>query len=116
MIKSRWVATARENPTAEMILPQTRYDAYIAINTERYYQDLLGADRTDGVPRSVGDYVTMMQYYQTKLVEAWTVNPGDTQALEVMRKIAGIAVHCMEDHGSIRRNVPIDSEGNLIKP
>jgi len=99
-----------------MVISEERYNAYIAINTERYYQDKLGSDRTDGVKRSVGDYTTMMQYYQTKLVEAWTNNPGDTQALEVMRKIAGIAVHCMEDHGSIERYTPIDSEGKLINP
>jgi hypothetical protein len=81
-----------------------RDKAYRAINGERDYQDTLGSDRTDGRQRSVGDYVTMLQHYQNKLVETWTVYPGDEQALDVMRKIAGIAVHCMEDHGSIPRN------------
>lgn len=80
--------------------PATREQVYAAINTERDYQESLPATRTDGQPRSVGDYVTMMQHYQTKLIAAWTENPGDEQALHVMRKIAGIAVHCMEDHGA----------------
>ncbi len=78
----------------------TRTAVYAAIDTERDYQDRLPPNRTDGVPRSVGDYTTMMQHYQTQLVAAWTTNAGDDQALHVMRKIAGIAVHCMEDHGA----------------
>jgi hypothetical protein len=81
----------------------TRPQVYDAIDTERAYQDALPPTRTDGVPRSVGDYVTMMQHYQAKLVAAWTENAGDEQALHVMRKIAGIAVHCMEDHGAPHR-------------
>ena len=81
----------------------TRDEVYDAVNSERDYQDRLGSDRTDGRNRTVGDYITMLQHYQGALVDAWTLNPGDEQALEVMRKIAGIAVHCMEDHGAPHR-------------
>lgn len=80
-----------------------REDVYKLIDGERDYQDNLGSDRTDGVFRTVGDYITMLQYYQTQLIEQWTINPGCEQALNVMRKIAGIAVHCMEDHGAPKR-------------
>ncbi len=80
-----------------------REEVYKAIDTERNYQDKLGANRTAGEEHSVGDYVTMMQYYQNALVEAWTTTAGDDVALDVMRKIAGIAVHCMEDHGAPKR-------------
>ncbi len=82
-----------------------REEVYEAINTERKYQDKLGANRTAGEEHTVGDYVTMMQHYQNALVEAWTVNAGDDVALDVMRKIAGIAVHCMEDHGAPERKI-----------
>ncbi len=81
----------------------TRSEAYAAIDEERLYQDGLPPSRTDGQPRTVGDYCTMMAHYQQELVRAWTQNPGDRQALDVMRKLAGIAVHCMEDHGVVRR-------------
>jgi hypothetical protein len=81
-----------------------REEVYKAIDSERDYQDVLSSDRTDGLPRSVGDYITMLQYYQHQLVEEWTMNPGNEQSLHVMRKIAGIAVHCMEDHGAPLRN------------
>lgn len=81
----------------------TRKEVYAVIDGERSYQDALGPDRTDGTETTVGEYITMLQHYQIKLVEAWTLNPGDASALDVMRKIAGIAVHCMEDHGAISR-------------
>lgn len=81
-------------------MKMTRKDVYKLVDGERAYQDKLPAIRTDGKKRSVGDYVTMLQHYQNKMVEAWTLNAGDEQALDVMRKIAGIAVHAMEDHGA----------------
>lgn len=88
----------------------TRKEVYAAIDSERRYQDHLKKDRTsnptDGtrsIDHTVGDFVTMMQQYQNNLVAAWTNNPGDQKAMEVMRKIAGIAVNCMEQHGVSHR-------------
>ena len=88
----------------------TRAEVYAAIDSERDYQDNLGNDRasnptygTGSIDHTVGDFVTMMQYYQNQLTEAWTANPGDQAALDVVRKIGGIAVNCMEQHGAIKR-------------
>lgn len=78
---------------------------YDVIDGERDYQDALPPTRTDGHPRSVGDYLVMLDEYGRRAKIAWTDNPGDEQALDVVRKIAGIAVHCMEDHGAPRREV-----------
>ena len=87
-----------------------REHVYAAIDSERDYQDHLKKDRTsnptDGtrsIDHTVGDFVTMMQHYQTQLVKAWTANPGDQEALNVIRKIGGIAVNCMEQHGAPHR-------------
>ena len=80
-----------------------RADVYSAIDSERAYQDKLTPDRTDGSFHTVGDFVTMLQYYQNELVQEWTMHGGDDNALEVMRKIGGIAVHCMEKHGAPHR-------------
>lgn len=79
-----------------------RKEVYHLIDGERDYQDNLGPDRKEvkELPHSVGDYTTMMTHYQAELIRVWTLNAGDRQSLEVMRKIAGIAVHCMEDHGA----------------
>ena len=69
------------------------------INTERQYQEELSPDRTDGHERGTDGYSVMLSYYVHKLVEQWTVNAGDEYALDVMRKVAGICVHCLEDCG-----------------
>lgn len=89
-----------------------RTEVYTAIDSERSYQDHLKKDRTsnptDGtrsIDHTVGDFVTMMQHYQNELVAAWTQNPGDQAAMETMRKIGGIAVNCMEQHGAPKRIV-----------
>lgn len=81
----------------------TRTEVYDALDSERSYQERLPSNRTDGLDHTVGDYVTMLQHYQTELVRGWTLNAGDEAALDVMRKIGGIAVHCMEDHGAPHR-------------
>lgn len=80
-----------------------RAEAYAAIDSERDYQDRLGTNRTSGQPHTVGDYITMLQHYQAELIASWVKNPGDAAALDTIRKIAGIAVHCMEDHGATTR-------------
>lgn len=90
-----------------------REEVYRLLDGEREYQDSLGTDRTDGVNRTVGDYITMLQHYQMELVRQWTLNPGCEQALDVIRKIGGISVHCMEDHGAPPRkkvNVTYDND------
>ena len=93
-----------------MAQKMTRKDVYALIDGERDYQDNLLAQRIfDGGfggpsdAHSVGAYITMLSHYVNKLQEAWTTNKGDQAALEVMRKCAGIAVHCMEDHGAPAR-------------
>lgn len=75
------------------------------VNTERQYQDELGMDRTDGRGHNSAGYTVMLRHYVTQATERWTVNPGDEYALDVMRKIAGIAVHCLEDCGVTLREV-----------
>lgn len=81
----------------------TRQEVYQSIDSERTYQNSLPSTRTDGSFHTVGDFVTMLHYYQNQLVQEWTLHAGDDNALEIMRKIGGIAVHCMEKHGAPRR-------------
>lgn len=86
----------------------TRAEVYAAIDGERDYQDALGTDRVERpngerVTHTTAEYLTMLRSYMNKADAAWTDNPGDTEALKVVRKIAGIAVHCMEDNGAIPR-------------
>ena len=82
-----------------------REDVYEAIDSERNYQDFLASDRTDGSEKTVGEYIVMLHHYLRQADKEWTLNPGTGGALEVVRKIAGIAVHCMEDHGAPHRRI-----------
>lgn len=91
----------------------SREGVYRLIDGERDYQNALGPDRTDGAPRTVGDYLTMMQHYLAKATEAWVMNPGDQEALDVVRKLGGIAVHCMEDHGAPERRVSLEGSTRI---
>ena len=50
----------------------------------------------------------MLRTYMNKADEAWTLNAGDESALEIIRKMAGICVKCLEDHGEPRRQMPSD--------
>ena len=89
----------------------TRQEVYTAIDTEREYQDKHIAndperhDRVNDANHSVGAYLTMLDAYVRKAQDAWTDHAGHDRALEIVRKIAGIAVHCMEDHGAPLRKL-----------
>ena len=85
----------------------SREDVYKLIDGEREYQSKLGPDRTDGSDKTVGDYLTMLRSYLRKAENAWTDNAGCEPALDQIRKVAAIAVRCMEDHGAPER--PLDS-------
>lgn len=80
-----------------------RLEVYAAIDAERDYQNSLGPDRTDGNQHTVGDYLIMLDRYVRKAQDEWTDRAGNTSALDQIRKIAGIAVRCMEEHGIVNR-------------
>jgi hypothetical protein len=74
----------------------TRQEVYKAIDSERDYQEA----KWGGHSHEVGAYITMLRTYISRADEAWTSNNGDDAALEMVRKVASIAVHCMEEHGA----------------
>lgn len=77
----------------------TRRKVYRAIDSERDYQEAKWGNHR----HEVGAYLTMLRIYMNRADEAWTSNKGDDAALEVVRKIGGIAVRCMEDHDAPMR-------------
>jgi hypothetical protein len=83
--------------------PLVMNQVHALVDRERYYQGVLGPNRTDARSKSVPGYLCMFDSYLRKAIDAWTFNAGDTLALENIRKLAGIAVHCMEDHGAPHR-------------
>lgn len=75
----------------------------LAIDGERDYQDKLGADRTDFSEKSVFAYLCMFDTYLRRAIDGWTNNPNNFCALDNIRKLAAICVHCMEDCGAPER-------------
>lgn len=84
-----------------------RQQVYLAIDGEREYQDSLPRTRTDGSAKGVGDYLTLISRYHRKAEDDWSDTAGNDAALHQIRKIAAIAVHCLEDHGApLRQTAP----------
>ncbi len=81
----------------------TREQVFNAISTERKYQaQIIASDKEicGTIPKSLGDYLVMLNSYMNKTLEVWTNTPGNEASLHMIRKIAGIAVKCMEQHGA----------------
>lgn len=73
---------------------------YKVIDGEREYQSTTWPNGED---KRVGEYLTLIRDYSAKADREWTSNPGDVPALHQIRKIAAIAVQCMEVHGALSR-------------
>lgn len=76
----------------------TRDRVYKAITTERIYHNTLPNTYT----LSIGEEIALLLKYSNKALDAWSedfVTP-EIEALNMIRKIAGIAVRCMENHGA----------------
>lgn len=86
-----------------------RSEVYSAIDSERAYQDhewpdLDEWDEPAGNRLTVGEHLLLIEEYARKAREIWATEPKPEKGtLDVMRKIGGIAVNCMEQHGAPRR-------------
>lgn len=75
-----------------------------AINEELIYQSTLeGSGRADAKEHGVSGQIVSLASYARKAEDAWTFNPGDEASLDVLRKIAGIAIRALETYGCPRR-------------
>lgn len=83
----------------------TRQEAFDAINGERDYQESLWPrEVVHGTELSVGDFILLVEEYAAKARLAWSKQKyPETEALDNIRKIAGIAVRGMETHGVVLR-------------
>lgn len=80
----------------------TREEVYKAIDSEREYQDdFVLPERRYFQTHTLGEFILMINQYAAQAMEKWTHHP-DTEvpiSLHEVRKIAGLAVRCMEQHG-----------------
>ena len=84
-------------------IPQARVDAFEAINSERNHQDkiwqALGNEGAN--PLSIGEFILLLSTYVDDAADQFRKErKPELNALNTIRKIAGIAVNCMEQHGA----------------
>lgn len=105
------------NPHISRVTAETdRKTIYQVIDGERDYQDALPPSRTDYSEKTVLGYLVMFDTYLRRAIDGWTLNPDNAEALDNIRKLAGIAVHCMEKHGAPRRQPVQVTDVNSEKP
>ena len=82
-----------------------RADVYRVIDGEREYQEKLPGNRSEDPKRirAVSEYLTMLDHYVRHAQDAWTTRAGIEVPLQDMRKIAALAVRCMEEWGALPR-------------
>lgn len=86
-----------------------RSEVYAAIDSERDYQDRrwgdsLSSDRKPGNgERTIDEFALYIAAYTAKMVEQCGTFSDSKAKLDSIRKIAGLAVACMEQHGAPRR-------------
>lgn len=93
----------------------SREEVYKVIDGERNYQDSLfvsggrfSIDEDGEDPsraHTVGESILILKRYVDKAAIEWNDNCGNTPALHMIRKVAGIAVRCMEEHGAPKRQL-----------
>jgi hypothetical protein len=88
-----------------MALLTARADVYRAIDSERAYQDRRW-NHPDHGRHSIGEWLVYIDSYLSEAKQELTRQPdpfASADALETIRKIAGMCVACMEDHGAPMR-------------
>ena len=81
---------------------QTMDEAFDAIRVERQYQDRLWTEAASEGDHTVAEWILFMQNYLREaedIVCRKAAPQCDEDALHIVRKVAGMAVCCMEQNG-----------------
>lgn len=85
-------------------------EVFAKINHELLYQDRMLRDidrsNSDGLGNEVAGQLVTLSTYTQKAIDAWTLNSGQQEALDVLRKVAAIAIRALEQHGCPSRIMP----------
>lgn len=79
---------------------QTRQEAFAAVDGELEYQLAKFGEN----PHEIDAFATYIRQYSKILDEVATQPSEPWEKLTVMRKIAAIAIRCMEQHGAPKRD------------
>lgn len=78
-----------------------RSEVYKIIDEERDYQEWRWPRPAHN--HSITEYLVYMRHYVNKALDKVSTSDGDKVALEDVRKIAALAVACMEENGAVGR-------------
>ena len=92
-----------------------REKVFGAIIGERYYQDAQQkGGRFEKKVHTVGEELLLMKVYLDKAIAKYAKYYGDAAALHGIRKVAALAVRCMENHGALPRE--LENSDPINKP
>ena len=81
-----------------------RKEVYKILDGERDYQDSIGGKMEHRGKPTIEAEILMMEEYLLKAREKWVNTYGDSEpALDMLRKVVGIALRCFENHGCTPR-------------
>ncbi len=85
-----------------------RQEVYRAIDSERAYQDSkwgqsLSSDRPGNGERTIDEFALYIVGYAHKLLDNAATFANPEEKLSAVRKVAGLCVACMEQHGAPHR-------------
>jgi len=75
------------------------------IRDERDYQDHLCTLKELPLSPTVEGELVMLKTYIDKTLIMWTKNPSSPTILSELRKIAGITIRALENHGCPKRDI-----------
>jgi hypothetical protein len=85
------------------IRSERREAAYLSIDSERRYQDAQAGNakrHEDQPPMTPGEIILCMEKCLNDALEAWYKPDGGGTCLPHLRKVAALAVQCMERNGA----------------
>ena len=92
-----------------------RKEVYEAIDSERNYQDLRWSgtassnrksSENSALDRTLDEFALYIKGYSDDLAKIASHSDDPTEKLNFVRKVAGLAVACMETHGAPVREIP----------
>lgn len=81
-----------------------REEVYKLVDGEREFQNEIWSVFKDEDAKAVGSHLTLMATYLREAQDSYTHYDGNRKALESIRKLAALAVRCMELHETPARS------------
>lgn len=88
---------------------KTQEEVFSAIAGERAYQDSRWGGESHDSFKSVGDYLIYIDDYVRQAKAKYTTSSGVDETLDIIRKIAGLTVACMEYNGAPLRKLELST-------